>query len=155
MTHHHIFCACNSSVFQEKRTCTAFCSGLLLSNTRLFYLSLLPEIFQGFASLLVNLTVLEFICAQSPLAVGGLLLGVWYSLNSIRYLGMEIIDIYFITVNNTFQWTMAIYNGVKGFGIFGSLVLYVVVCKFYWYREKNEVMNCQILIEEQYERVIV
>ena len=32
------------------------------------------------------MTILEFICAQAPLRLKGLLIGIWYALMAIRYL---------------------------------------------------------------------
>ncbi len=143
----------NSNIhYNNTSSCSTFCPGLI-NNSHLFYISLLQQIIKGLSSLFVNLTVLEFICAQSPLSVKGLLIGIWYSLQSIQYSGINIIDSY-IDNTNIDQWTT--YSGIKGFGIFSSLVLYAIVSKFvYRYRKRNEVINEQGIIEEQYERELL
>ena len=41
---------------------------------------IIPQILQGLSYLLVFLTALEFICAQAPLRLKGLLIGIWYGL---------------------------------------------------------------------------
>ena len=58
-----------------------------------------------------------------------------------------------ITANNINHWT--IHSGIKGFGIFISIILDLIVCKFYQYHERNEVINEQQMIEEQYERELL
>ena len=43
------------------------------------------------------------------------------------------------------EW--CIYGGVKGLCTFISIVLYSVVCKYYHYRERDEVVNEQAIID--------
>ena len=45
-----------------------------------------PQVFNGLGQLLVNMTVLEFLCAQAPRSLQGLLIGLWYAMFSLRYL---------------------------------------------------------------------
>ena len=47
---------------------------------------------------------------------------------------------------------MLVYHGVKGFGIFLSFVSFSLVCKFYHYREKDEIDNEQAIVAKQYEK---
>ena len=44
-----------------------------------------------------------------------------------------------------------IYHGIKGFVLFLSIVSFLFVHKFYHYRERDEIVNEQAIIEEQYE----
>ena len=41
---------------------------------------------------------------------------------------------------------------LKSFGIFVSILSFSIINKSYWYRERNEIVNEQAIIEEQYER---
>ena len=50
---------------------------------------------------------------------------------------------------------MLVYHGVKDFGIFLSIVSFSLVCKFYHYCERNEIVNEQAIIEKQYERELL
>ena len=93
------------------------------------------------------MTALEFICAQAPLRLKGLLIGVWYAFLAIKVLIIESSDIY--TITNT-TWT--IFHSVKTFLILILLAVYVCVAKRYRYRQRDEVVNEQYLIEEIYER---
>ena len=116
------------------------------------YLSIVPHVLHGISYLLVFMTTLEFICAQSPNSMKGLLIGIWYSTLSINYIIINNIDIH----PTLFQQNLwSIYNGLKGVGLFLSIALFSLVCKHYRYRERNEIVNEQAIIEEQYERELL
>ena len=106
-----------------------------------------PNILQGLSFLLVFMTALEFICAQAPLRLKGLLIGLWYASLAVNYLLVGI-PITFITDSITWE----IFHEVKAFLIFLSLMLYLCVSKRYHYRQRDEVVNEQYLVEEIYER---
>ena len=73
--------------------------------------------------------------------------GIWYSTLSITYLVVNVLDGYMVEETS---WN--IYHGVQGLGIFLSIVSFPLVYKFYHYRERDEIVNEQAIIEEQYER---
>ena len=130
-------------------TCETVCPEVP-THDNLFLLLIIPQILHGLAYLLVFVTVLEFICAQAPYTMKGLLIGIWYSTLSIKYLVVNILDGYMV---ETTTWN--IYHGVKGLGIFLSIVSFSLVCTFYRYRERDEIVNEQAIIEEQYERELL
>ena len=66
------------------------------------------QVLNGLAKLLVNMTALEFICAQDPWTMQGLLTGLWYGMFSICYLLMSSIDHVF-----TSSLGMLIYQAVS------------------------------------------
>ena len=53
----------------------------------------------------------------------------------------------------TDSWS--IYHGIKGVGIFVSIICYSFISKQYRYRERDENVNEQAIIEEQYERELL
>ena len=108
---------------------------------------IVPHLLDGLSSLLVSMTVLEFICAQAPRTTQGLLIGLWYATFSIRYLVVAILDSY-ITVRRA--WL--IYEGVKGFLLLVSLGLFWYVSRRYCYRQRDEIVNVQGMIEDTHER---
>ena len=114
-----------------------------------FLLLLIPNTFQGLSFLLVFMTTLEFICAQAPLRLKGLLIGIWYALLATNYLFVEIPEIY--TINDE---TWKIFHSVKAFFVFLSLMTFLCVSKRYNYRLRDEVVQEQYLIEEIFERQI-
>ena len=116
------------------------------------YLSAIPLILNGVIYLLVFVTTVEFICAQSPNAMKGLLIGVWYSMLFIKYSVVNNLDIHPITLHMD-NWI--VYHGIKGLCIFVSIVSFSLVHKFYKYRERDEIVNEQAMIEEQYERELL
>ena len=109
---------------------------------------IIPQLLNGLSSLFVSMTVLEFICAQAPRTTQGLLIGLWYATYSIRYL-VGVLD---TVIVNKRSWL--IYEGVKGFLILVSLVLFSCVSKQYRYRQRDEIINVQAMIEDTHERWI-
>ena len=130
-------------------TCERVCPQVPVHD-HLFLVLIIPQILHGLAYLLVFMTVLEFICAQAPYTMKGLLIGIWYSTLSIKYLVVNVLDEYMID-----ETTWNIYHGVKGFCIFLSILSFYFVHKFYHYRERDEIVNEQAIIEEQYERELL
>ena len=130
-------------------TCERVCPQVSVHD-HLFLLLIIPQILHGLAYLLVFMTVLEFICAQAPYTMKGLLIGIWYSTLSIKYLVVNVLDGYMID-----ETTWNIYHGVKGFCIFLSILSFYFVHKFYHYRERDEIVNEQAIIEEQYGRELL
>ena len=114
-----------------------------------FLLLLIPNALQGLSILLVFMTALEFICAQAPLRLKGLLIGVWYAFLAINYLFVQTLELF--TTEGT-SWE--ILHGIKTGFIFLSLVMNLCVSRRYRYRLRDEVVNEQHLIEEIYEREI-
>ena len=114
-------------------------------NNTPFLLLMIPNTLHGLSFLLVFMTALEFICAQAPLRLKGLLIGIWYSFLSVKYVMIELPEL----LNNT-SWTVV--SEVKAFLIFLSLVVYLCISRRYRYRVRDEVVNEQFLVEEIYER---
>ena len=120
-------------------------STLPVDNTYLWFI--IPQFLNGLSSLLVSMTVFEFICAQAPCTTQGLLIGLWYATFSIRYLVVGILDNLIIERRS---WLIC--EGVKGFLILVSLVLFSCVSRRYRYRQRDEIINVQGMIEAIYER---
>ena len=116
-----------------------------IDNTYLWFI--IPQLLNGLSSLLVSMTVFEFICAQAPLTTQGLLIGLWYATFSIRYLVLGVLDNLVIERRS---WLIS--EGVKGFLILVSLVLISCVSRHYRYRKRDEIVNVQTMIEAVYER---
>ena len=121
-------------------------------NSKFYYLVIIPQILHGLSLILVFLTMLEFICAQAPHKMKGLLIGVWYSTKSIKFLTVNVLD-ELLPLNDDTTWSA--YQGSKGFGIFLSIMLFLLVSKNYRYRERDEIVNEQAIIEEHYERELL
>ena len=120
-------------------------SPLPVDNTYLWFI--IPQLLNGLSSLLVSMTMFEFICAQAPRTTQGLFIGLWYATFSIRYLVVGILDNLIIERRS---WLIC--EGVKGFLILVSLVLFSCVSRRYRYRQRDEIINVQGMIEDNHER---
>ena len=116
-----------------------------IDNTYLWFI--IPQLLNGLSALLVSMTVLEFISAQAPQTTKGLLIGLWYATSSIKYAIVDVLG-EIITVKET--WL--IYEGAKGFLILLSLILFSCVSKCYRYRQRDEIVNVQGMIEDTFEK---
>ena len=118
-------------------------------NNATFLLLIIPQVLQGLTYLLVFMTALEFICAQAPLQLKGLLISLWYASLAIHYLLVEPLEAY---ITDSTSWE--IFHEVKAFLIAIYLFFYLYVSERYRYRVRDEVVNEQFLVEEIYEREI-
>ena len=116
-----------------------------IDNTYLWFI--IPQLLNGLSSLFVSMTVFEFISAQAPRTTQGLLIGLWYATFSIRYLVVGILDNVIIERRS---WLIC--EGVKGFLTLLSLVLFSFVSRCYRYRQRDEIVNVQGMIEDVHER---
>ena len=135
----------------KNNSCEHFCSDAPVSDATL-YIIIFPLLLYGISNLLVFMTVLEFICAQSPNTLKGLLIGIWYSTSSVKYMVIGVLDTHSLFLESN-PWS--IFQGIKGFGIFVSILSFSIIYKSYRYRERNEIVNEQAIIEEQYERELL
>ena len=131
--------------------CVTLCpSSLYTMDSTLMWL-LVPHILHGFGYMLVFVSVLEFICAQAPFRLKGFIVGIWYAMFSIKYIIIIIIDSSII--HHEKAWT--IYESIK-IGIIGlNLIIFGISCRWYRYRERDEVVNVQGMIEDIFERELL
>ena len=108
---------------------------------------IIPQLLNGLSSLLVSMTVFEFICAQAPRTTQGLLIGLWYATFSIRYLLVGLVDALLFE-----KTSWLIFEGVKVFLILVSLVLFSCVSRRYRYRQRDEIVNVQGMIEDTHDK---
>ena len=133
-------------------SCSYFCPTDAPINSLILNFSFIVPLIQGLSFVLVFLTMIEFICAQSPNAMKGILIGVWYFMLLFKFFLVNNLDINeeLLTVN-----TWSVYHGAKGLGIFVSIVLFSITSRTYNYRQRNETVNEQFIIEEVYERELL
>ena len=119
-------------------------------NHSVYFYLVIPQFLSGLAELLVFMTALEFICAQAPQTMQGLLIGLWYGTHSIRYLLVAILED-FATKKADFWY---IHQACKGVVIVISLMLYSFAAWHYKKRARDEVVNIQHMIEEIHAKYI-
>ena len=93
------------------------------------------------------MTALEFICAQSPRTLQGLLIGLWYAMFSINYLIMSNVDTSLLRSSYFY-----IYQGLRMLAMLVSVVFFSCVARCYKYRVRDDVVPEQWLIEDVIER---
>ena len=115
---------------------------------------LVPHILHGFGYMLVFVSVLEFICAQAPFRMKGFMVGIWYAMFFIKFLLLNMIE-FFITSFYKEDRAWIIYESIK-IGIIGlSLIIFGISCRWYRYRERDEVVNVQGMIEDIFEKELL
>ena len=140
-------CYLKNSPFLVNTTCTplhllnSYCG----QGDTLFLWLLLPIALRSISYHFTFMTALEFICAQAPLRLKGLLIGVWYATSALQ---IHIFDTLLIVEDS--QWFIS--HGIKCTLILLSLLLYCCIAKRYRYRVRDEVVPIYFLIEEKYER---
>ena len=144
-------CTISNMRVHRNNSCEYFCTTSPIDDP-LVYLSLVPLILNGLSYLLVFVTTVEFICAQSPNAMKGLLIGIWYSMLSVKYMVVYVLDTHMF-FKDASEWNL--YHGIKGTCIFISIIIFSSICKHYQYRRRDEIVNEQAIIEEQYERELL
>ena len=138
-----LFLASISSLLQ-----VIFCVFFEIEQPLPYQLLILPQILNGI-SVFLFLTIYEFIIAQAPYHMQGLLIGILYSQFSIKYasvsiaLGSEL-------GHNWFYYT------IKSLIVLLSLLLYCYVSRQYKQRQRDEPsrINEHVIIEEYWERTL-
>ena len=134
--------------------CVSYCSSSIFTSDNTLMWLLVPQILHGFGYMLVFLTVLEFICAQAPFRLKGFMVGIWYAMLSIKYF-ITTFDTLIFDYYHLMESTWIIYKSIR-IGIIGlSLIIFGISCRWYHYRERDEVVNVQGMIEEIYERELL
>ena len=155
--YHSSFSICYYSLIQlvnnsewNATDCVSYCSSSIFTSDNTLMWLLVPQILHGFGYMLVFPTILEFICAQAPFRLKGFMVGIWYAMLSIKYFTTTI-----DTATVLMKRTWIIYDSIK-IGIIGlSLIIFGISCRWYRYRERDEVVNVQGMIEEIYERELL
>ena len=121
----------------------------------------IPSLFLGIGPLLITTTTLEFISAQSPQSMKGLLVGVFFAIQGIfQLIGITAI----LPVSLTQPWPPALPSVLSccsvylGFillvGVLG-FALFIFAAKKYKYRERDDILFHQRDVEEVYTRYLI
>ena len=138
-----LFLASISSLLQ-----VIFCVFFEIEQPLPYVLLILPQILNGISGFLF-LTIYEFIIAQAPYHMQGLLIGILYSQLSIKYVSVN------IALNSELghNW---LYYTIKSLIVLLSLLLYCFVSRQYKQRQRDEpsTINERVIIEEYWERTL-
>ena len=118
------------------------------------YFFVSQHVLSAVANMLLDITVLEFICSQSPYSMKGLLLGILFSAKSLFH-GIALTSIFPFGK----LWNTHSFHCGSGFYLMNiimgllELVLYAYVSKRYKYREVNEPSNEYLYAENYYSNI--
>ena len=114
-----------------------------------FYIMALPQFLSGISIFFVQFTSIEFILAQGPRIMQGLLIGIWYMYFSIYCLT--------ITLSSSWLGCHWEYYVVKSSVVLISVIVYTFAAYKYKYRQRNELsdVNERLIIAEYTERQLV
>ena len=118
------------------------------------YLSLIPMILCAGSYIVLTISLFEFIIAQSPQTMKGMLIGLYYTfrfgLAGLFVLAdYHVFKRYYPTRNNVLSCPTTHFVVVTFIGIL-SLLVYTIVAYKYKPRERDEVVNVHIFAEEYY-----
>ena len=120
-------------------------SSLVVRNT--LYILIIPQVLNGFSLLLIFLTALEFILAQAPQSMQGLLVGFWYAFQSVNVL------LFLFTIGAGCSYITYVVRAVL---CALSLLLYIVAAR--WYkgriRQESSMIKQNVIIEEYTTRAL-
>ena len=107
---------------------------------------IVSQFLNGLSLILVFLSALEFIIAQGPRSMQGLLIGLWYAYQSVFVL-LQIpapLHHYWLTLLKTCLAVL-------------SLIIFIIISRWYKYRQREETseINQQAVIEEYTERQLI
>ena len=119
--------------------------------TVVWYTFILLEVLNGLSMICTIVTLYEFILAQSPRRMLGLLLGIGFVVFNSPLIILVLITA--VIENNEYQ---IFYDIVKTVLIFVSVICYTVVACCYRYRQRNELsdINERIIITQYTERYL-
>ena len=113
---------------------------------------ILTQILNGLSLILISLSALEFILAQGPRSMQGLLIGLWYAYQSVSVL-FQIPAQRLHSLPHFHYWLTVLETCLAVV----SLIVFIIISRWYKYRQREESseINRQAIIEEYTERQLI
>ena len=112
-------------------------------------LIILSQFLNGLSLILIFLSALEFILAQGPRSMQGLLIGLWYAYQSVSVL-LQIPALFLHPYEDSHYWLTVLETCLA---VLSLIVFIIVSCRYkYRQREESSEINRQAIIEEYTER---
>ena len=128
-------------IFKYQRNILSYFNDLLL----------IPQILYGVAVALTFPTSLEFIIAQCPIQMRGMMVGMWFASLGVSYL-ININTKYPFGCDNNSICPSFYYNITRSVVIFIILLVFIVLAKWYELHVRNNEINIVQVIDEHYKR---
>ena len=138
----------------NNKNCFVFSSQALSIST--WYLTI-PNVFNALSAMLFYIAVFEFMCAQSPHAMKGLIIGTFFAIQgTFQFLGATVIYVPFSSwsLDTSFPSCGFVYYLINILVALSGLVAYTCVARRYQYRQRDEPDNVYRYAEEYYDRAI-
>ena len=116
-----------------------------------YILITLSEVLVGFGCFIVSFVSLQFIVAQSPGTMRGLMVGIWYGSIFISAIVSYVVYIPFTQVHSSSNCTLN-YHIVVSVCIVTTIILYGLLARRYKLRTRNEVINIHHVVTTIYEK---
>ena len=116
---------------------------------------LIPHITYGCAIFLVAVTSLEFIVAQSPRQMRGLMVGLCYATYGIGRLLTTNLSLLLIYLKSLSRGCIFYYNLGNSLFILFTLIIFLIFVKHYKLRVRDNIVPVHQIAEEHYERYIM
>ena len=113
---------------------------------------LIPHVTFGCTLFLVSATALEFIVAQSPKQMRGLMVGLWYASSGIGTVASNGLTFVFISSKTHSRGCISYYIIGNSILIAFTLIFYVMFAKRYKLRSRDNIVPVHQIAEEHYER---
>ena len=112
----------------------------------------MQNILSALSNMLIYISVIEFICSQSPSSMTGLLIGLFYTIKGLFQLIATALIVPFISCfhGGYFHGNWLGYFLVNIIIGVITIIVYVCVAKRYKYRERNEPCKIRQYAEEYY-----
>ena len=125
-------------------------------NISWWYLTI-PNILNALSSMLFEVAVFEFMCAQSPHAMKGLIIGTYFAIQgTFQFLGATVLYVpfFFWSLDTSFPSCGFVYYLINILVALSGLVAYTCVARRYQYRQRDEPDNVYRYAEDYYDRAI-
>ena len=111
---------------------------------------IIPEILYGVSYALIFPTSLEFIIAQSPHQMRGLMVGLWYAANGLGYV-IDINGRYPFNCKRDIVCQDIYYYVMKSAVIVITFILFVILAKRYKLQVRKNEINIHLITEKHYD----
>ena len=123
-------------------------------NISWWYLTI-PNILNALSSMLFEVAIFEFMCAQSPHAMKGLIIGTFFAIKgTFQFLGATVLYVPFSfwSLETSFPSCGFVYYLINILVALSGLVAYTCVARRYQYRQRDEPDNVYRYAEEYYDK---
>ena len=118
------------------------------------YWVLVPDLLQSFGYIIVYISSMEFIIAQSPMNMRGFMIGLWFTICGACFLLDNYFYVPFIYLKSAPLGCDFYYFLAKSIVVIFVLVIFLVLAKRYKLRIRENVINIHEIAEDHYERYI-